>query len=290
MDHNITWTPAGVARYNTSNPLLVELGDVIVFKCQRTGAFTYSNMWIHRYKVQYDQCNCLAVLGESCDPLEFRNGYCSPGIPSPKIKINRNDAELKNVFNFNPGVRYYIVSHTSEQTLNGSVSDVSTGGQCLQGLRLVVDVQELPTRGTIPEIATTESPLVSGPGNSVNGGPGNSVNGGTEVTSPFSGGSGSNSSGQYSGTTDGNTTLTGIGILPARTIQDWHIALIAVLGTLLLLLVVVFLVAGAYLASKRMRSKTVNINPEGTGQECNGDTIVRGNDLYPDKVFQDPLN
>ena len=259
MDFNITWTPEGVASYGADNPLVVELGDQIIFLCPLDGPYKYSNVWIHKHQEQYDQCDCTAVPTESCDVNVFRNGICA-ALGNLKIKINDPEGTLMSVFNYVPGQRYYFASHASEQSAGGAFAEQSSGGQCLQGLRMVFEVQALPTSAPSPE----------------------EVDGSTTTRGA--------SDNDGSTTTESDFTLTSIGDSPTsvvtsytvsfnqsfvnstepateqpKKLRDWHIYLIVVLGVLLVSIILVAVILTLVIVLRR-RKAAAKVNPEENGE------------------------
>lgn len=278
----LVWTPDGVREYNSSNPLVVQLGDLIMLECPDEGAFSYSNLWILNHEGQFEQCDCSAVDGEDCNEASAKNSQCIPDVDvmDPILNIRRNDAELNSVFNFNPGKRYYLVSYAPEPSLAGAFSLATSGGQCLEGLKMVMDVAAIPT--TKP--TTTESVW-----NATENTGAPSTDDGVTVTSPATA-SGDSSSVESSEEvmTSTDETVVEIAILPSRQIRDWHIAVITVLGSVVLAFVVAAAVGTVSFMLYRRRGDPA-IHQE--GDVCKEDLSKKSDkSSYPVEVFKDPID
>lgn len=269
-DFSVTWTPDGVREYNASNPLLVELGDRIVLECPRQGEYAYSNLWIQQHIEQYMNCNCMAILGENCDSMVAKNAQCLPQVPNPILTIRRNDAELNSVVNFNPGQLYYLTSYAPQANLSGAYSDVSMGGQCLEGLRMVIEVMELPTQPatTASDQNTTESaeePLTNVETLSMSSSDENTGLS-TEPYPPVT-------------SSDENTRLTeslNATKDTSQEIRDWHVGVIVLMAAVIVAAVVIFVVIIGVILCRR---RTPLTHPEEKKQV-----------EYPNMVFEDPVD
>lgn len=287
-DFTIDWTPEGVRGYNSSHPLVVELADRLLFSCPRTGSFTYSNIWIQTHQQQYDSCDCAAIPDDSsegdqsCDPDVLKNGQCVNGLNfRPTLTIRKFDIDLDNVVNFVPGRRYYLASYARDNSLQAAFSDNLRGGQCLSGLRMVVEVMALPTtppatETTDADYATTSS-LPDSSGSSGGGGGGGSGDpsgdgsrdGDDNAGVGSSAGSGNDGDGKTDEISDKFTTkpeesLPSVDLLASVAIRDWHISVIVILGVAIVSLVGVALplaIVGVFFYRRR-KSRDFAINPE----------------------------
>ena len=283
---DITWTPENVSNYTSSNPLQVKLGDVFRFRCPGSGPYSHSSVWIQDREEQYKECDCLAGnSGGSCEASLYKNTYCSPPVSTGTLTLIYNDGELGSFLSFNPGQQYYLISYTSEQTLDGALSEVSQGGHCLQGLKMSFMIADVPTEPVTTETrnytsaveTTTEFP--------------------TDVLpTDFSGGSGS---GLMSEETADTTTESEFENLPARTIQDWHVVMIVVLSVIILVLVIMFVLALVIGVMVHRRRDKLEINPEGelkngfsneVAKVRDEEVKVKDSSEYPTTVFHDPLD
>ena len=242
VDFRVEWTPEGVRDYGASGPLLVELGDRIILECPKQGAFNYSNLWIQEHLEQYMACNCMAVLGENCDFMVAKNAQCIPGAPNPVLSIRRNDAELNSVVNFNPGQQYFLTSYAPERSLAGAYSEMSNGGQCLDGLKMVIEVMELPTQPATTysdQTEFTEEPLT-----------------GVE-TDPHPPESSSDENTDMEQTTELTTrteaTVPEIAVQSSREIRDWHVGVIVLLGAMVVAVIAIFIIVTVSITLYRRR-------------------------------------
>lgn len=299
VDYPVEWTPDGVREYNSSNPLLVELGDRILYQCPSAGPYEYSNIWIQTHEIQFLQCDCTSVPGEECDPGVDRNGQCIRGAPNPTLTIRSSDLELHSVISFKPGQRYYIASYAPNGTLIGALSDTANGGQCLQGLRMAIEVMEIPT---LPATTTTQS--VSTVQSTVPTSTQENTETQSTATDPLSYTPGSGSGiGSSTGSSDAVQSSTGnstVAQSPLRSILDWHIAIIVVLAVLLVALPAAFVIAALVIARVIFQRRgKLAVNPESE----DGDGVVIKQNLsaievlpgpekapYPVGVFNDPLD
>ena len=229
-----------MSQYNISSPLLVSLGDVLAFICPSQGKYVFSNIWVHKHPEQFIKCDCTASPEATCDAMVFRNGVCSNS-NMPLLIINNNNADLASVINFLPGERNYIVSHCSEQSLAGALTDDSSGGQCLEGLKMVVQVRGdpslLPDTTTAADVDATNVPTGGGAsGSGGNSDPKPTGDRAAESTDPVT------RSFSNGGDAEGEEQVE---IREALEIKDWHVAMIVVLGMALLVVTVSFVVGGA---------------------------------------------
>lgn len=301
------WTPEGVREYNTSNPLVVELGDRILIRCPSEGNYTFSNLWIQNHKRQYDECNCMAVPDENCDFMVAKNGQCILNVVNPVVSIRQNDAELNSVLNFKPGRLYYFTSYAPEQDLAGAYSEASMGGQCLDGLRMVIEVKELPTQPTTSETVEVSTGSTE-------------ISGSSEVPSTGGGTASRTGSTNIVSTEPSTDPITGtkysideIILLPSRQLRDWHVVIIVVFGVSILALIVILVVGTVGMMLYKRRS-LLAVNPEvdsiAKEEECPLEMVEASPDqsavnpevdstereerlklgIYPTEKFDDPVD
>lgn len=280
-DFSVEWSPEGVREYTSSNPLVVQLGDNILFRCPTEGNFTYSNLWVQAHEQQIEDCDCLAVVGETCDPLVAKNAQCIPNTVDPTLHIIRNDAELNSVLNFRTGERYYLASYAPEQTLAGAYSPATMGGQCLDGLRMVMEVVDTPTQPTTTATVQTTMMNHTEPPSS------DDVH---TTTNPFVGTTSESSKESTNGTEE---TVVEILLLPSQSLRDWHVVVIVVLGAAMLSLVLVLVIGGVSAMLYRRRGRLV-VNPGGGSIDCKLDMAAVASSpdksSYPVDVFDDPID
>lgn len=286
-DFSLEWSPHGVRDYNTSNPLVVELGDRILFHCPPKGNFNYSNLWIQNHEEQFKQCDCLAVPGEACDYMVAKNGQCIPNaLDVLTLTIKRYDADLGSVFNFSPGRRYYLASYAPERTLPGAYSEASSGGQCLDGLKMVIEIAEIPTEPTTAESFQNATETIEDPSTE-------EVTVYTATSTASASGWGSGSAGMTEELTNAtDKTVLEIVILQSQQIRDWHIAVIAVLGAVVLGLALAAALGAISFMLYRRRGEMV-VNPElSVKEECKEKDVLTAADKssYPVEVFKDPID
>ena len=256
-NHEIVWTPDGVRMYNATNPLDVVLGDQLFIECPADGNYAFSNVWILQNITQYEQCDCMAEPGLSCDPIVDKNGQCIQNVPSsPKLPIINNDAHLNSVYNFLPGRTYYLVSFVSEQSTSGALSEDSSGGQCSDGLRMAFSIAMLPTEPittTQLQNATTTDSMDS------------SMDSIVDVSTPTTNEPSTTIARNFTTITKENlttTAFTSILLLPSVAIRDWHILIIALLGTALVSLLVLYVIASLIFVFYRRRRGRDVVDPE----------------------------
>ena len=155
--HYLTWTPQGVSNYSETNPLVVELEDHVILRCDRSGEFTYSNLVLQQHRSQYDQCNCMTSDLISCNS-ENRVGYCATELGQDIIiRIKGGDQTLSTAKTFSPGQVVYFISYANATNLVDSQRELFMGGDCTKGLKLVVMVANLRTQPP----PTTTAPIPS---------------------------------------------------------------------------------------------------------------------------------
>lgn len=196
----------------------------------------------------------------------------------PKLPIIKNDAHLNSVYNFLPGGTYYLVSFVTEQTSAGVLSENSSGGQCLDGLRMAFSVAEVPMEPTttteLQNVTTTNSTDGSGDIS-----PSTSEDPATMTTTTEE---------DLTMTTNGNST--GFIILPSVAIRDWHILVIALLGSALVSLLVLYVIASVvFVFYRRRRSDVIDTElklgePKYIPHPEKAEKV-----LYPE-MFKDPLD
>lgn len=269
--HNVLWTPEGVRRYNATHPLLVNLRDILNLQCQRLGNYNYSNAWVHRDIEQYRQCSCAAVASAPC----HRIGSCAPeiGTGSIELRVNNDGADLDTISSYTAGRVYYLVSY-STNTLQSALGEEKTGGQCVEGLKLAFAVAPLPS-----EPSNTRPPP---PGSGITS-PSDIL---PSVTDPY--GSGEVSSSLIPQV----TSVPNTGLTAPFVFQDWHIAVIAVLGGIVLILLVSgIVVICLVVARSRRKRKTADIS---NGKQDMGQiqSIFPNNAevQYPVENFKDPID
>lgn len=131
----VNWTSSGVADYrDPSNPLRTELSDMLELDCQDIN----SNLFIQTEQVQYDQCNASAGSG-----IYDYNGFCTPGVPL-MIALTENSQILMNTVNFENNHLYYFASYSTGQLGDAANEAINSGGQCLDGLKMVLQIGEIP--------------------------------------------------------------------------------------------------------------------------------------------------
>jgi len=167
MFHYVTWTPQGVSNYSAANPLVVELEDQIVLKCDRSGKYAYSNLVLQQHRSQYDQCSCMTSDLTSCDS-ENRVGYCATELGQDiYIKIKGSDQALSSAKTFSQGQIVYFISYANATNLAESQRELFMGGDCSKGLKLVVMVADPRTQAPppptvpIPSTDNVNKPVVS---------------------------------------------------------------------------------------------------------------------------------
>lgn len=283
-EFTVEWYPEGVRGYNTSNPLVVELGDKVILRCPREGNYTYSNVWIQNHEKQYNDCDCMAVPEQNCDPVVTKTALCAIGAADPIVRIIQNDAELNSVLNFNTGRLYYLTSYTAERSLAGAFSEMSMGGQCLDGLKMVMEVLEIPTQPMTADTVETSTVSTQVP----SAGEGTSTFPPNVSTEP--------SMESITGTKD-TIIIEQIVLLPSRELRDWHVAIIVVLGVSILALIAIFVVVALGIMLYRRRGRLA-VNPvvdSTTEDECKIDMTEavlapETSASYPVEVFDDPLD
>jgi hypothetical protein len=246
-DFRVLWNPEGVRQYNASNPLEVEIGDRILFECPAAGQdYDFSNLWIQalRNPEQFTSCSCVTVMEDDCSPNVAINGQCIPDTPNPVLHIDRNGRKLSSFLNFEDGQVYYLTSYAPEETLAGALSEQSMGGQCLDGLRMVIYVKAIPTQPvTTAETDTeaftdgTEVPATEGGSRS-----GGAVTHNTRRDPEMDEMSGRDPEmDEMSGREGGNPemNITTVQEIPARRVRDWHIAAIVVVIVVLIMVIAV---------------------------------------------------
>ncbi len=162
--HEMDWTPDGVKDYNSTNPLEVEIGDLLHLICPSEGPYMYSNLVVQFHQDQYDQCNCSTSSLVACRPY-LRNAFCAPPIRSVVINIKENPADLASVINYHPGNQYYLISYSLGENLANalSTSNIFAGGQCWDGLRLSIKVVSHATTSIATTSTTTASTKLPSP-------------------------------------------------------------------------------------------------------------------------------
>ncbi len=281
IEFDVTWTPEGVKMYNSSNPLQVKLGDTFRFNCPSSGLYAHSTVWIQKREDQYKECDCLAGNpGGNCD-LIYKNGYCSPPVSTVILILNSNDASLSSFLSFNSGEQYYVVSYTSVLSLGGVASDISYGGQCLQGLKMSFTIAADPTE-PVPTYASKGEDTTK------------EITDFTSDIPPTDVFSGDSGSGPGSNETTTTTEEVLLDILPSQGIQDWHIILIAVLIVIMFFIILAFVAAIVVI---RRRSYKLDITQKGDEKKPVEDKVqdepkIRDDGVkgYPNAVFDDPLD
>lgn len=136
--HDITWTVQGVAAYNRLvTPLLVDDGDTIAFRCVNA---SFSNIIFQTSAEQFTHCN--SSLGTKS--LVFADCRGTEREVTDNIE-EASGSEITNIISYKQGETYYFTSYSNGFSAMSATADITSGGECLEGLRMVLEVRDAPT-------------------------------------------------------------------------------------------------------------------------------------------------
>lgn len=150
---DVNLTANATSRYGLNSPLLVNLSDSIIFKCNEF----YSNVFILASQEQWQSCD--ATTGGA----PFQWAYCVNNVPSSStVTISHHSNSLNGVYSFDQGQDYYLASF-SDGTKSGAINfGAISGGECLAGVKMVIRVQEAPASPAATSPATSSKSTPAG--------------------------------------------------------------------------------------------------------------------------------
>ncbi len=126
--HYIQWTPKGVQNYSSDHPLHVQIGDILIFACDRGRNYSEAIVFVEQTTDLYDECDCVVPLG-------FDNphilGRCHGQLDHNDIVIHikSSDARLSAIFSYLAGMKYHYKSCFENH--------------CNEGLKMAIYISDL---------------------------------------------------------------------------------------------------------------------------------------------------
>lgn len=155
--NNVTvlWSIEGVQSYlAVESALKIQLGDNLFFLCPN-GSF--SNIIYQTEEAQYDACNSSAVSNGA----RITAGTCfGRGADRAMIEIAQSSGEGSSIQQYRAGRKYFYSSYSDGSSLLNAHEQITSGGECLDGLKMVISV--LPSATDPSSTSTPSSPNTGG--------------------------------------------------------------------------------------------------------------------------------